>query len=92
MKFRKKPVVIEARRFDGSWLSGKDILDWIEPGWNLTESEHRWVPINGGELLIKTLEGIMTASADDMIIQGIAGEFYPCKANIFKATYEAVTE
>lgn len=89
-RYRKKPVVIEAWRFDGSWCSGKDILDWMNPGWSLEVSKPRWSDKNGGELYIPTLEGEMTASAGDFVIKGVQGEFYPCKPEIFHATYEPV--
>jgi len=78
--YRKKPVVIEARLFDGKpdgeielWL-GK----WFES----------WVP-SKRELIIRTLESNEhTASAGDYIIKGVADEFYACKPDIFEATYE----
>jgi hypothetical protein len=43
-----------------------------------------------GELFISTLEGIMTASTEDFIVKGIKGEFYPCKPDVFKLTYEPI--
>lgn len=86
MKYRKKPVVIEAYRFDSRvtnqpphWLT-KAINDgdaWYQGG---TEPY----------LTIRTLEGEMRANEGDWIIQGVAGEIYPCKSDIFDATYEAV--
>lgn len=78
-KFRKKPVVIEARQFDGR--NGIELLGWIGG----TELEEDFL---GEYLEIKTLEGIMRADKNDWIIKGIAGEFYPCKPDIFEATYE----
>ena len=78
-KFRKRPVVIEAMQFTGSYESGKAILDWAD------ETVHRSSLIS---LAIKTLEGEMTVSPDDWVIRGVAGEFYPCKDSIFQATYE----
>ena len=80
MKFRKKPVVIEAIQYDGSTKSALDILAWIGRA--------------GGQKLnvlsIETLEGTMEARVGDWIIKGIKGEFYPCKPDIFAATYEPV--
>ena len=80
-KFRKKPVVIEAKRFlkvnDGSVL-----CSWC--GGNNEKS-----PV---EIQIPTLEGEMTAKIGDWIIKGVKGEFYPCKHDIFKKTYEKVEE
>ena len=46
---------------------------------------------NNGLVQIATLEGVMTANPNDWIIQGVKGEIYPCKPDIFQATYEAVT-
>ena len=82
-KFRKKPVVIEARRFetnndDGSCLN--ELVIWIGPA-----ACH-----NNTDLFIDTLEGTMTAAVGDYIIRGVKGEFYPCKPDIFAATYEPV--
>lgn len=82
MKFRKKPVVIEAMQFNGKWSGdGLVILDWMQRG-------GEWCA-DSAELKIHTLEGVMTASNGDWIIKGVAGEFYPCKPDIFAATYEA---
>ena len=75
-QFRKKPVVIEAREWTGANAVG--LLDWIG------ESASQ----EGQTLLIHTLEGIHEASLGDMIIRGVKGEFYPCKPDIFAATYE----
>lgn len=82
MKFRKKPVVIEAMQFDGD--NGHLILSWMHgPGLHSPISGER-------ELKILTLEGEMTAAVGDWIICGVKGEFYPCKPDIFEATYEPV--
>lgn len=80
-KFRKKPVVIEAMYFDGSYQCGKAILAWAD------ETVYRGDLVG---LTIKTLEGVMHVSPGDWVIKGVQGEFYPCKADIFAATYEAV--
>lgn len=85
MKFRKKPVVIEAMQFTDT-DSVVEILAWADGSVSFGTG--------GGSpdhLLIETLEGDMTASVGDWIIKGIAGEFYPCKPDVFAATYEAVT-
>ena len=89
-KFRKKPVVIDAWQFDGSWASAQPILETIEEAKPIDRSGPRWRDFNGGEIIIPTLEGEMTASAGDWIIKGVKGEFYPCKPDIFSTTYEAV--
>ncbi len=82
LKFRKKPVVVEARQWEGLH-SKEELALWL-----------RWLPISvgfvGEDLSIKTLEGVMIAKPGDWIIRGIAGEFYPCKPDIFEATYELV--
>jgi hypothetical protein len=89
-KYRKKPVVIEAIQFHGSSTAAYDIQQWIAGG---------DPPKPGGmhtadvvTLKIETLEGTMKAQPGDYIIKGVQGEFYPCKPDIFEATYEAVTD
>jgi hypothetical protein len=86
-QFRKKPVVIEAHQFDGSWDSAQPILEWMLVEWPIDLSQSRWAP-QDNTIQIQTLEGIMAASAGDWIIRGVKGEFYPCKPDIFAATYE----
>ena len=77
-RFRKKPVVIEAWHWDGT-------TDWsLAPMWLQNVVPH-WSP---KEILIPTLEGSMKASPGDWIIHGVKGEVYPCKPDIFEATYE----
>lgn len=78
MKYRKKPVIIEAVQWNGD--NFEEIMKFVN---------NNFVHLNG-ELIIKTLEGNMTASKGDYIIKGVKGEFYPCKPDIFKATYEEV--
>ncbi len=86
MKFRKRPVVIEAEQ----WFPGKEIEGLIfEPG---EYGCDYGCGIPGTMVLIKTLEGHMKVRPGDWIITGIAGERYPCKDEIFKATYEPVEE
>lgn len=84
MKYRKKPVVVEAFRWTGDY-SRPDNPDWINEA--LKDGD---VEIIEGEMIINTLEGTMLASLGDYIIQGIKGEIYPCKPDIFEATYERV--
>lgn len=75
--FRKKPVVIEARLFDtADYDKACSVVGWC--GGRVTE--------NG--CAIDTLEGTITASPGDWVIRGVQGEFYPCKPEIFAATYE----
>jgi hypothetical protein len=87
-KYRKKPVVIEAIIWTGSNL--KDVIDFTgkhksieNMPWNEYE---RLVEKEGFKIF--TLEGAMLADSGDYIIKGVKGEFYPCKPDIFTATYE----
>lgn len=84
-KFRKKPVVIEAVQFNGENIW--DVLNWVGAESAYVDPER--------VLRIRTLEsgeGSHIASEGDWIIKGIAGEFYPCKPDIFAATYEPVPD
>lgn len=86
MKFRKKPIVIEA------WLIPPESEHPIEtpPTWLLDALMKGAAKIvSGGGLDIKTLEGVMRGNVGDYVIQGVKGELYPCKPDIFAATYEA---
>ena len=86
MKFRKKPVVIEAHQFfnDGS---SYELIHWINEGQHATGREFaQW---RNNQIMVPTLEGQHVASPGDWIIRGVAGEHYPCKPEIFDATYEA---
>lgn len=89
MKYRKRPVVIEAYR-----LGMTEIPDWYldAKSKNTITTHNNDGRLRGGPdyALIKTLEGVMRAEYGDWIIQGIKGEIYPCKPDIFEATYEAV--
>jgi len=81
MKFRKKPVVIEAVQYNGDSVSADAVMDMIGT---------MGVKNSPDGLYIATLEGTMKASRGDWIIKGVAGEFYPCKPDIFEQTYEPV--
>ena len=83
MKYRKKPVVIEAVKWTGD--NYKEICEFV--GKELNSSI-----IDNTALIIETLEGNHIASKEDFIIKGIQGEFYPCKPDIFLETYEEVDE
>ena len=82
-KYRKKPVVIEARQFDGT----DESVEWLLP--QLKSGE---IGRATNKLYIKTLEGIHTANVGDYIIKGVKGEFYPCKPDIFEQTYVIVID
>ena len=82
MKYRKKPVIIDACQWDGeneaelrSWSQFSNELCFTGPG-------------DERELDVVTLEGTMRAKAGDYIIRGVNGEYYPCKPDIFDKTYE----
>lgn len=100
MKYRKKPVVIEAMRMpvERDQDAVEAIVEWMEPG--LVDA---WAegddPGDGpvaewsvDSLEIQTLEGAMEARPGDYIIRGVKGEFYPIKSDIFEATYERVDD
>lgn len=89
MQYRKRPVVIEARQWDGSTHGANVIVDWIHEGTDPRETRIAWQG-DYGTIAIKTLEGTMAAVPQDWIIKGVKGEFYPCKPDIFAATYELV--
>lgn len=87
-RYRKKPVVIEAVHFDGDAANCTTVTEFL--GGSHAVDTHRWKPniYEGG--YIRTLEGEMEFIPGDWIIKGVKGEFYPCKPEIFAATYEAV--
>lgn len=78
MKYRKKPVVIEAVQWAGNNLT--EISNFINAHFGHTDDI----------LFITTLEGVHQARLGDYIIKGVQGEFYPCKPDIFEQTYEKV--
>jgi len=85
-KFRKRPVVIEAVRWDGSNDSLAEIVLLAEG------MEPRPFVDRGNQLVIETPEGEMRASVGCWVIRGVAGEIYPCRSDIFEETYEKVGE
>lgn len=85
MKYRKKPVVIDAMQFNGN--NQFEIMRWIE---SLDTQRHITWHFTNGKIEIPTLEGVMSCSKDDWVIRGVSGEFYPCKPDIFELTYEEV--
>ena len=95
MKYRKKPIIIEAIQWTGKnhremwdFLTGKtdEYMTASEDNFYIDHSK-----IVGG-LIIRTLEGEHMASVSDYIIKGVNGEFYPCKPDIFAKTYELVED
>ena len=82
MKFRKKPVVVEAMLFDGdNWLN---ISDWCKGEVAIQKAKRC--------IVVHTIDGSMRADPGDWIIKGIKGEFYPCKNDVFEQSYEPVEE
>lgn len=92
MRFRKKPIVIEAIENLGTW---GPIIDWLQDlsGSYFVFKPGQHPPItrndDDGSLVIHTLEGDMRADVGDWIICGVKGEFYPCKPDIFATLYVA---
>lgn len=85
-KFRKKPVVIEAVQL--SSLEGDKTC--AAPRWLFEAIASGVVTTEDKDTFINTLEGTMLVGEDDFIIRGVQGELYPCKPDIFNATYEKV--
>ena len=84
--FRKKPVVIEAMLWTGWNLTHSEVF----MGEGLGQGHYESFPMGPSDKLIRTLEGDMRAKPGDWLIKGVKGEFYPCKPDVFDATYEAV--
>lgn len=96
-KYKKKPVIINAFRYDGDFMNSKG--NYYIPDWAIKAYEEGVMyfdsigneepPI---ELFIRTLEGTHHTNVGDYIIQGVEGELYPCKPDIFEKTYEKVED
>jgi hypothetical protein len=97
MKYRKKPVVVDAFQYDGE-LTGSDgeyyVPDWAADAFEKDIIYHKTENIFEGpwEMYIRTLEGDHHISVGDYIIRGVKGELYPCKPDIFELTYEPVED
>lgn len=86
-KFRKRPVVIEAVQF--TYENMDEVHEWA---WKQSAGVAKNVDTDGSPLLlIHTLEGVMQCEIGDYVIKGVNGEIYPCKPDIFKKTYDSVT-
>ena len=101
-RYRKKPVVIEAFQLtrETRW-NNIDWPNWMNEAWNmepedvgslciLDKAPPELIITDNAALCIKTLEGVQIVDFDDFIIQGVQGEIYPCKPDIFWETYEEV--
>lgn len=95
MKYRKRPIIIEAWQWlftivqetPPVWI--QDAMDrWPNPGCSILLEDGS--AAEGPRILVSTLEGVMTAHTGDWIIQGVKGELYPVRNDIFCATYEPV--
>jgi hypothetical protein len=88
-KYRKKPVVIEAMQFETNNESDDRNMNavciWANQG-RSPDGCYCWH--NGTNIFVWTLEGTMRADVKDWIIRGVKGELYPCKNDVFEATYE----
>lgn len=84
MKYRKKPVVVEAFLYDGR-NPKEDYPKWF---WDEVYSEE--ISMHDNYCLIETLEGTHRAERGDWIIRGVKGELYPCKNDVFNMSYEEV--
>ena len=96
MKFKKRPLVIEAVELQ--WENWDELCEFITLPWG-EDGVHGIYQRNGVEtsdtgadlgLIFPTVDGVMMATQGDFIIKGIKGEFYPCKPDVFEATYELV--
>lgn len=85
-KYRKKPVEVEAIQWDGT--NANEIFDFVGDSLKVTEHGKAKTTFDLYTFEIITLEGNMLVSPYDYIIKGVQGEFYPCKPDIFEATYE----
>lgn len=104
-KYRKKPVVVEAFQFHAApagsklpnyadwpeWAKG-NMYHWLDDGMLVGRGGKKTLVVFPGHLDVYTLEGIMRAGDGDWIIKGMQGEVYPCKPDIFEATYEPAEE
>lgn len=93
MRYRKKPIEIEAFQMTEERMESRE--DW--PNWLILAWEKKELQCIGSGALhiewrVRTLEGSLHISANDWIIRGVKGELYPCKPDIFEATYVAVNE
>jgi hypothetical protein len=92
MKFRKRPVVIDAFQLTKeASLNNNTWPDWLNDS-RIYRTNHSFSIDKDYPLTIKTLEGNMLVSINDWIIKGVKNELYPCKPDIFEETYEEVND
>lgn len=87
MKYRKKPVIVEAIRFQDSDESVQELIEFTHGNFMPHGNDNHY-----SYAVIETLEGDHRAEIGDYIIKGVNGEFYPCKPDIFMKTYEETDE
>lgn len=86
-QYRKKPVIIEAVKFNG--LNPTEIKDFVGDNCEVEIYDNGVTP-PVAHIVIHTLEGDMEVNNGDYVIKGVKGEFYPCKPDIFEQTYESI--
>jgi hypothetical protein len=90
MKYRKKPVVIDAYQFPPE---GDQTTRQLPPRWVIDATINRTLTQDAaGRVTVHMAGGAVTMAADDWLIRGVKGEIYPCPADVFAATYEPVSE
>lgn len=90
MKYRKKPVTIDAVQFDGTPAGAIAVFDEFDiPG---AKFQPELGNLARGALFIPTLNGNVIARGGEYIVRGVEGEFYPCAPSIFMATHEPVSD
>jgi len=88
-RYRKKPVVIEAVQWTGSRESINAVCRWANVKLDEPVIDYTFTGADDvSDVQVWTLEGPLSASPGDFIIRGVKGEFYPCKPDIFEATYD----
>jgi hypothetical protein len=97
MQYRKKPVIINAFQWTGRPDQTEDpewIVDAIKRKevWFETGRDNPFLDAGECRMVIKTLEGNHIANVGDYIIQGVKGEIYPCKPDIFEMTYDKIED
>lgn len=94
MKFRQKPIIVEAIQFRANYKGAQEIIDWVnkETGWSPDLNTDPPVMYYYGDLTIRTPEGDLHASDKDWIVKDVNGGFFPCKPDVFKKTYEKAEE
>lgn len=97
MKYKKKPVEVEAVQLNSDYSSVREVLIFVGEysggelnGFDKIHFDEYVETVGKEGLDINTLEGVMHASIGDYIIKGVNGEYYPCKPDIFEKTYELV--